>query len=126
MSKELLAKFGVFALIVINLGAYYMFWPSGAPHPPGENGKAIALEKQDSSGKPFSIAPSVGAPRSLSYACSPISRNGNKSVAPGCFNPEAATTTAQSGKKVRDDNDSHGRPVPPGHDATRRGCLHLR
>jgi hypothetical protein len=60
MSKELLAKFGVFALIVVNLGAYFVFWPNATPHAPGENGKAIALEKQDSSGKPASSSPSVG------------------------------------------------------------------
>jgi hypothetical protein len=64
--------------------------------------------------------------RSLSYGCSPISRNGNKSVAPGCFNPWAATTAAQSGKKAHDDYDSHECPVPPGDNATRRDCLHLR
>ena len=35
------------------------------------------------------------------YGCSPISRNGNKSVAPGRFNPGAATTAAQSGKRLQ-------------------------
>ena len=51
---------------------------------------------------------------------------GNGPVAPGCFNPEAATTTAQSGKKAHDGHDSHECPVPPGDDATRRDCLHLQ
>jgi hypothetical protein len=38
--------------------------------------------------------PADVSPRSLSYGCSSISRNGNKSVTPHCLNPDPATTTA--------------------------------
>jgi hypothetical protein len=38
---------------------------------------------------------------SLSYGCNPISQHGNRPVMPRCFNPEAATTTAQSGKRLQ-------------------------
>jgi hypothetical protein len=55
MSKQLLAKIGVFALIVVNLGAYYVFWPDGNTNPASEGaragGKFAALAKSESPGK---------------------------------------------------------------------------
>jgi hypothetical protein len=61
MSNPLLAKIGVFALIVVNLGAYYVFWPRATPHAPTDIGNLMPMEKQDSPGKPLSFASSASA-----------------------------------------------------------------
>jgi hypothetical protein len=55
MSKQILARFGVFLLIVANLGAYYVFWPGSAPQSPGNS------EKVDNPGPQASFTPTVGA-----------------------------------------------------------------
>jgi hypothetical protein len=57
MTKQYLSKVGVFALIVINLGAYYVFWPDTASRGPGpENaekaGKSAALAANASAAQP--------------------------------------------------------------------------
>jgi hypothetical protein len=44
MSKQLLAKCGVFVLIVVNLGAYYLFWPE-------ISASTVNAEKQENPGK---------------------------------------------------------------------------
>jgi hypothetical protein len=44
MTKQLLAKCGVFVLIVVNLGAYYVFWPES-----GTSGSGV--DRQESAGK---------------------------------------------------------------------------
>src|SRR5690349_7883242 len=49
MSKQLLAKCAVFVLIVVNLGAYYMFWPDT-----GSSG--AHAEKHEHPGNPLPIA----------------------------------------------------------------------
>lgn len=54
MSKQLLAKCGVFVLIVVNLGAYYIFWPES-----GSSGTNI--EKHDNPGNPLQIAGTANA-----------------------------------------------------------------
>src|SRR5205807_671686 len=38
MSNPMLAKVGVFSLILVNLGAYYVLWPGTSAHGPGERG----------------------------------------------------------------------------------------
>ncbi len=54
MSKQLLAKCGVFVLIVVNLGAYYLFWP--------ETGSSGAnIEKQENPGSSLQIAATASA-----------------------------------------------------------------
>jgi hypothetical protein len=54
MSKQLFAKFGVFALIVVNLGAYYVFWPENGSHGTG-------ADKSDNVGNPMRMAASASA-----------------------------------------------------------------
>jgi hypothetical protein len=54
MSKQLLAKIGVFALIVVNLGAYYVFWPDNRSRGPD-------LGKEGDSGKPLRMANNASA-----------------------------------------------------------------
>jgi hypothetical protein len=57
MSNQVLSKLGVFALIVINLGAYYVFWPNAGSQGPGpENvekpGRSAALAANASAAQP--------------------------------------------------------------------------
>jgi hypothetical protein len=63
MSKQLLAKVGVLTLIVVNLGAYYVFWPGSATRAPGEYGKAAEesfLSKGEPRGKPVQLVSNSG------------------------------------------------------------------
>jgi hypothetical protein len=63
MSNQMLAKVGVFALIVLNLGAYYVFWP-GNGWRSGNTGQvpaAPSMEKGDNPGKPVQVASTAGA-----------------------------------------------------------------
>lgn len=65
MSQQLLAKVGVFGLIVVNLGAYYALWPARNVHVDGDRDMGGAasrsMEKADNAGKPLQIMPSAGA-----------------------------------------------------------------
>jgi hypothetical protein len=54
MSRQLFAKLGVFGLIVLNLGAYYVFWPDNGSHGNG-------VDKTDNSGKPMPMASNASA-----------------------------------------------------------------
>ena len=54
MSKQLLAKIGVFALIVVNLGAYYLFWPDNGGRGPG-------LDKADGPSPSLQVAATASA-----------------------------------------------------------------
>ena len=54
MSKQLLAKCGVFVLIVVNLGAYYMFWPDS-----GSSG--AQTDKPENLGNSLQLASTAGA-----------------------------------------------------------------
>jgi hypothetical protein len=57
MSKQLLAKCGVFVLIVVNLGAYYIFWPEIST-------STVNAEKQENPGKapPVTATAPAGQP----------------------------------------------------------------
>jgi len=48
------------------------------------------------------------------YSCNPISRHGSRPVTSGCFDTEAATTTAHSETKAHENDDSHECLVPQG------------
>ncbi len=65
MTKQLFAKVGVFALIVVNLGAYYVFWPDATPRGPDSGGPSAArpggADKLESPGKPIQLASTAGA-----------------------------------------------------------------
>jgi hypothetical protein len=65
--NQVLAKIGVFALIIINLGAYYVFWPETAPHAAYEGQTSLpslppkAVEKGENTGKPAQVALAANA-----------------------------------------------------------------
>src|SRR4051812_17123537 len=53
MSRQLLAKVGVFVLIVVNLGAYYVFWP--------DSHHGSSADKSDGPGKSLQMASNASA-----------------------------------------------------------------
>ena len=78
-NNQLFAKIGVFVLLGLNVGAYYIFWPSHdagsrseAKAPKEEKGTAQLLPAQTTVAKPREIAPaSLASAAPLSPAASP-------------------------------------------------------
>jgi hypothetical protein len=65
MSNQMLAKVGVFGLIVVNLGAYYVFWPGNGWNSLREMTQsaptAPSLEKSENPGKPVQVTSTATA-----------------------------------------------------------------
>ena len=69
--KQLFAKFAVFALIAINLGAYYFLWPANTPNPFSADAGRTSLKREDAAPAgtelvetaPKPLAPAVSASR---------------------------------------------------------------